>query len=160
MAKYNWKGLNAGYCAFHIWIKKHKPYPEDSKCQICNEVKDSLELMNLKDHNYTRDPEDYKYACAKCHRNYDNNKKRDKNTLICVVCGKLHSRYIPFKKEMSKYCSEKCRAKEYYQENKNRILKQQRENYNKDKKRAYYLANREKILTQMKENYKKREVSI
>lgn len=38
--------------------------------------KRKLNLANMKNHNYTRNVEDYKWLCYSCHRKMDLNKKR------------------------------------------------------------------------------------
>jgi len=64
----NWKGDNAGKNAFHKWISDNKPKP--LFCEICNE-KEPRDLANMKNHKYTRSPNDYKWLCVSCHRKFD-----------------------------------------------------------------------------------------
>lgn len=40
-------------------------------CQICNEFYDTLELANLKHHNYSLNPKDYMLLCPSCHFTLD-----------------------------------------------------------------------------------------
>ena len=62
-----WKGndvKNLSYNAIHKRIEKIKPKPKDGKCEICHEVIDKygytkLCLSNIKDQNYTLNPDDY-----------------------------------------------------------------------------------------------------
>jgi hypothetical protein len=65
---YNWKGENAKYGALHLWIRKNKPKPK--LCEECHKEK-RLTLANIKNHKYTRNPDDYKWLCFKCHRQLD-----------------------------------------------------------------------------------------
>ena len=55
--------LGCGYDALHKYISRHLPKP--SKCPVCNESK-KLEL-HCKDHEYTRDINQWIYVCKKCH---------------------------------------------------------------------------------------------
>lgn len=67
----NWKGDSVGYCAIHEYVSRHKPKPLE--CELCGEKRE-LELV-FKDHSagwktlerYTRNPEDYWWACHRCH---------------------------------------------------------------------------------------------
>lgn len=75
-----WKGDNITVKALHIRIRKIKPKPADGKCEICHKVADKkditvLELSNIKDHQYTSNPDDYQYAHHSCHLEYDAPKK-------------------------------------------------------------------------------------
>lgn len=63
-----------GRIALHEWIARHKPKPD--KCEKCEKVTKFLELSNKKDHNYTRDINDYEYLCHSCHKIKDNLAKR------------------------------------------------------------------------------------
>jgi hypothetical protein len=71
----NWKGNNIqSYSGFHSWIAKNKPKPQF--CEFCNKKKDylghtKLALANIKNHNYTRNPDDYKWGHYSCHKKYD-----------------------------------------------------------------------------------------
>jgi len=65
---YQWKGDNATPSSIHTWVAKHKLKPE--LCEICHE-RPAMELANLKNHHYTRNIEDYKWSCHKCHMNMD-----------------------------------------------------------------------------------------
>lgn len=85
----------------------------------------------------------------------------------CEICGK------PYKGDSrSKFCSDECRSEnkkiyqnKYYQENKKRILGQQRTYYQKNKEiildnqKEYYQKNRRKILDTQKIYYQKRKRS-
>jgi hypothetical protein len=69
---YNWKGNKAKYGALHIWIKKNKP--KFKFCEKCKKER-KLALANIKNHNYTRNPNDYKWLCYSCHKKIDLNNK-------------------------------------------------------------------------------------
>lgn len=79
---YNWKGGNASKISKHIYVAKNKPKPEF--CEECGK-KRKLNLASLTNHNYTHNPEDYKWLCYSCHKKLD---------LKCNFCGnsntKLH----------------------------------------------------------------------
>jgi len=79
----DWKGDDATYSGFHMWMKKQKLKP--NKCPKCRKKKNRMELSF--DHNlgdYTRNPNDYIYLCSSCHKKRDNEfrKKLNKNKLI------------------------------------------------------------------------------
>ena len=63
-----WKGNKAGKVAFHIWLRKNKSKPKF--CEECNKNK-KLDLANMKNHKYTRNPKDYKWLCRGCHQKRD-----------------------------------------------------------------------------------------
>jgi hypothetical protein len=68
------KKQNAGKNAIHIWVRNHKPKPK--LCEFCHKEKDHLghtrlALANIKNHNYTRNPNDYKWGHYSCHEKYD-----------------------------------------------------------------------------------------
>lgn len=73
--KYNcWtsKGVKRGKgknpWSIHCWVRKHKPKPE--LCEFCNE-RPPKDLANLKNHEYTRNPDDYAWICQSCHQTLD-----------------------------------------------------------------------------------------
>lgn len=66
-----WKGDNVGYGGFHRWVREHKPKPDT--CEFCGEKK-RLDLAKMSE-NYTRNSEDYKYLCRRCHFILDGNIK-------------------------------------------------------------------------------------
>jgi hypothetical protein len=71
---WNWKGDKAKCGALHDWIRKYKLKSE--LCEFCDKKKDNLghtklELANIKNHNYTRNPNDYKWGHRSCHRKFD-----------------------------------------------------------------------------------------
>lgn len=71
---YCWKGDEASVIAIHKFVKRHKPKPSDL-CQIClGNIcgnKKPFELINIKNHVYTRDPLDYRWGSHKCHSIFD-----------------------------------------------------------------------------------------
>lgn len=72
-----WKGNSVKCGGVHRWVKEYKPKPQF--CEFCKENK-SLDLANIKNHQYTRNPDDYKWLCRSCHLKYDyKNRKR----LLC-----------------------------------------------------------------------------
>ena len=66
---FNWKGNNAGYTALHIWVRKHKY--NFGFCETCGKITKKLDLTNINNHQYTRNPDDYQYNCRNCHRQID-----------------------------------------------------------------------------------------
>ena len=62
----NWKGIKASYSAIHKYIQERKEKP--NKCEICN-IEKKLELsFNHELNKSTRNIENYKYLCSKCHK--------------------------------------------------------------------------------------------
>ena len=95
------KGNNASQEVIHKWVIKLKPKPEG--CEDCGR-KSRLALANLKDHKYTRNPEDYKWLCYSCHKKQDMqcsqcHKKECKLHLVCDECINWKSNFIKKLKE-------------------------------------------------------------
>jgi hypothetical protein len=63
-----WKGDKAKEKALHKWIRNHKSKPQF--CEFCNKRK-PYDIANIKNHKYTRNLKDYKWACKICHSKYD-----------------------------------------------------------------------------------------
>jgi hypothetical protein len=64
-----WKGLEAGYVAKHMWIKKH--YGKASLCEIDQSHKAKrYEWSNISG-KYFRTKSDYRQLCPSCHRKLD-----------------------------------------------------------------------------------------
>ena len=63
------KGENATHQSIHEYIRKRHPPPD--KCQECGKIDHRLNLANIINHKYTRNIEDYKYLCVKCHQTLD-----------------------------------------------------------------------------------------
>lgn len=55
-------------CAIHEYVRARKPRPD--LCEFCNKVPPE-ELANIRNHNYTRNPDDYRWICRKCHDKLD-----------------------------------------------------------------------------------------
>jgi len=68
---YNWKGDDAGYFSKHIWLRKNKY--NFGFCETCGVITKKLEVANIKNHEYTRDINDYNWLCISCHRKMDSN---------------------------------------------------------------------------------------
>lgn len=64
------KGDNAGKNAFHRWIKKYKY--NFGFCETCGKIANRLNLANIKNHQYTRNFDDYQWLCCSCHNKLDN----------------------------------------------------------------------------------------
>jgi len=71
-----WKGNKVGYTALHIWVRQNKPKP--NACEICGKITTKLEAANISG-GYKRDINDFVYLCKKCHRRFDNIKKKNPN---------------------------------------------------------------------------------
>lgn len=65
-----WKGEAVGYGKLHDWVKKYYPPPIPLLCVICKEKK-PLDLANVTG-IYTRDFENWKFMCRRCHLYFDN----------------------------------------------------------------------------------------
>lgn len=63
-----WKGDDAGYNAFHNWVRKIKIKPDC--CEKCGKKTKGLELAKISE-EYTRNPKDYEYLCYRCHKILD-----------------------------------------------------------------------------------------
>lgn len=66
-----WKGMEAGYVAKHMWIKKH--YGKASKCEnpdCTYENPKRFEWANVSG-EYRREVDDYIQLCPSCHRKRD-----------------------------------------------------------------------------------------
>ena len=69
-----WKGDDVSVEWLHERVRKIKPKPE--VCDICHQKIDKngtikLQLSNVKNHQYTDDPDDYQWVHPGCHRKYD-----------------------------------------------------------------------------------------
>lgn len=65
-----WKGDNVGYCGIHRWVQRHKGKPKI--CEHCGATKEERKLhWANKDHNYSRNLDDYIALCVPCHRKHD-----------------------------------------------------------------------------------------
>lgn len=73
---HRWKGEDANKNSKHRYVAKIKPKPKG--CGFCGKEGKRLALANLKDHNYTKNPDDYKWLCYSCHKKFD---------LKCAYCG-------------------------------------------------------------------------
>ena len=70
----SWKGDNVSIDRLHKRVRKIKLIPDI--CDICHKKYDKysktkLELSNIKNHQYTNNPDDYQYAHHSCHMKYD-----------------------------------------------------------------------------------------
>lgn len=82
------KDDNISYTQFHKWVRDNKPKPKF--CELCGKEKDylgktKLELANIKNHNYSRNPDDYKWSHHSCHFKFDKNGKCN-GEFICRDC--------------------------------------------------------------------------
>lgn len=72
----NWRGDRVSYSGLHKYIKRHKP--KTTTCEECRCTPKRLELSKVHGAALrSRNVEDYRYLCVKCHRNYDKEKYRE-----------------------------------------------------------------------------------
>jgi len=95
------KGNKANQNVLHRYVEKRKPKPE--VCEECGKKK-KLNLASLTNHNYTRNPDDYKWLCYSCHKKMDLGcsqcgKKDVKLHLVCEECIDWKNRFIKKLKE-------------------------------------------------------------
>lgn len=74
----NWKGDDVGYGTIHDRVRKTKPIPP--VCDYCHKIADKngnikLVLSNIRNHQYTDNPDDYQYVHYSCHIKYDKKNK-------------------------------------------------------------------------------------
>jgi hypothetical protein len=62
-----WIGDKVKYAGLHQWIRRHLPKPK--LCEMCNLIAPT-DLANITG-IYTRDFNNWKYFCHKCHMNFD-----------------------------------------------------------------------------------------
>lgn len=67
---YAWKGDEAGYMAFHLWINKH--YPKTGRCDLCRGEHRRTHRAMRDPAILSRDPLDWLELCPSCHKTYDN----------------------------------------------------------------------------------------
>lgn len=65
----NWKGDEAGYAPKHAWLIRN--HPKTGVCEECG--KEGVTQYAFKRHpeKHTRNREDYRELCPKCHRTFD-----------------------------------------------------------------------------------------
>ncbi len=68
--------INPTSIGIHGWVRKYKP--KLKFCENCKKEK-RLTLANIKNHNYTRNINDYKWLCYSCHKIMDISKRHRKN---------------------------------------------------------------------------------
>lgn len=64
----HWLGEKVGYMGYHLWVKN--TYGKANKCEMCG-IKNSKYNWASINHNYTRDINDWKQLCVKCHAKFD-----------------------------------------------------------------------------------------
>lgn len=77
-----WKGDKVNYQSLHNYITKYKS--KTNKCEICGEIK---KLQLSFDHSlgrHTRNIDDYKWLCSKCHFERDGKLRNKKGQFIKV----------------------------------------------------------------------------
>lgn len=71
----------------HQRVKMIKPKPADGRCEYCNKTetlygKTRLVLVNIKDHYYTLNPDDYKYMHDACHVQHQNESREKRKSQL------------------------------------------------------------------------------
>ena len=95
-----WKGNKVRYSALHNYIRWHKPKPE--LCEKCKKAP-PFDVANISG-KYTRDVNDYRWLCRKCHMTKDGRPKGKhhwnwKGGLPkCLDCGEGLSKYCGVKR--------------------------------------------------------------
>lgn len=64
----NWKGDNASYRAIHSYLSRH--FPKTGICEECGAMKRTSYAL-IHGREYSRDRDDYREMCHKCHMGYD-----------------------------------------------------------------------------------------
>ncbi len=62
-----WRGDEVGYAALHEWVRKRKPKP--AFCEVCGK-QPPFDLASIDD-KYTRNLDDWRWLCRKCHMKID-----------------------------------------------------------------------------------------
>ena len=75
-----WKKNKVKIASIHRWVKEYKPIPD--VCEICRQIEDEngntiLELVNIKNHQYRYNIDDFLYAHVICHRRYDAKRRKE-----------------------------------------------------------------------------------
>ena len=64
-----WKGDDASYGAIHTYLRKH--FPKSGICDECGITGKRTEYALIKGREYSRNREDYRELCKRCHNAYD-----------------------------------------------------------------------------------------
>jgi hypothetical protein len=71
-----WKGENPSYIALHTWVARWLGKPKD--CSFCGKKATGKQMhWANKNHKYKRNLKDWIRLCAKCHKKYDSELKRN-----------------------------------------------------------------------------------
>lgn len=103
----NWQGDNVGCAGIHQWVSKRKIKP--LLCEFCNK-KESYDIANINNHQYTRNINDYKWLCRSCHKKLDNNKE------ICKKGHRLKGNNVIINSRghrVCRICRDKCNHVSY-----------------------------------------------
>lgn len=79
--KNRWKGKNAGYHAFHMWLRKY--YGKADKCENneCTKKSKRFEYALIKNKRHAHNRKNYIMLCSSCHKKYDMTSKRKKQLI-------------------------------------------------------------------------------
>lgn len=110
---YKWRGDKVKQRACHTWVAKIKPKVEC--CEYCHQ-KRKLGLANIRNHQYKRNIEDYRWLCFSCHG------KMDKNKSICNHGHKMEGDNVIITKRGHRICKECHRIRNIVYRNKGETL--------------------------------------
>jgi hypothetical protein len=79
-----WKGDEAGYRALHTYVSKH--FPKAGTCDQCGQAKQT-EYALIHGREYSRDRNDYREMCKRCHNAYDLTEDRGQPPACKCGCG-------------------------------------------------------------------------
>ena len=66
---HGWRGDAVSYRALHTYLSSH--YPKTGVCEECGGSGSRTEYALIKGREYTRNREDYRELCKRCHNVYD-----------------------------------------------------------------------------------------
>lgn len=90
-----WKGDNASYSAIHHFLKRN--FPKSGECDECGKIAKTQYAL-IHGRSYSREREDYRELCPRCHMQYDHGGERSpwaKLTLEQVREIRKRYRHVP-----------------------------------------------------------------
>ena len=99
---YAWKGDLVQRGQAHAWVKKEMLKTKPLVCEECGSTR-NVETANIRGHVYTRNPDDYKFLCKRCHVEFDgalDNLKQGAST--------IHSKSLFYNPNMTEKECTKC----------------------------------------------------
>jgi hypothetical protein len=89
-ANHGWRGDDASYRALHGYLCKH--YPKAGVCEECGERKPT-DYALIHGRTYSRNREDYRELCRRCHLRYDLGGVKKSPEAIARITAGLHRRW-------------------------------------------------------------------